>query len=336
MVFATDPRVHDSSIPAEVALQMSETASPSVAAEQTAVDDDVVSPDHVVSPELALVDPRLRERLASEPQAEPRFTPAPAPTDEPVVVVETMPLPTSAPAGAPLRVAETLDVSPPAALPPPVPAPIERPRGRRWPVFVAAIVGGALALAATVAFLPHRKPAPETARVVDPSATGHIGRPASSTPQAHVTTALTPTTHSTPPRPTTSHAPARTTHATTTPGATQTTPRTNPNPKTKTKPKTKTNPSAKPPSSSAKTTHDKLAWAPAAGATAYDIDLLKGSKRVFHVRTRQTSIVIAVRTGARGPAGSLPPGEYEWIVWPVVGGQRSAQPIVRSPLKLPS
>ncbi len=58
MVFATDPRVHDSSIPAEVTLQTSETASPSVAAEQTAVDDDVVSP------ELALVDPRLRERLA--------------------------------------------------------------------------------------------------------------------------------------------------------------------------------------------------------------------------------------------------------------------------------
>ena len=321
MVFATDPRVHDSSIPAEVTLQTSETASPSVAAEQTAVNEDVVSP------ELALVDPRLRERLASLPQPEPRIIAAPAPADEPAIAVETAPPPATAPAGSPLRVAEP-EVAPPA-LPPPAPVPIERSRGRRWPVFVAALVGGALALAATVAFLPHRKSTPETARVVDPSITGHIGRPASSTPRAHVTTAAAPT-HSTPARPTKGHAPARTTHATTTPGATQT------SPKTSAKPKTKAKPPPKPPSSPGATTQDKLAWAPAAGATAYDIDLLRGSKRVFHTRTRQTSIVIAVRKGTRGPAGSLPPGEYEWIVWPVVGGQRSAQAIVRSPLKLPS
>ena len=302
---------------------MPETASPPLAAEPTAVDDDVISP------ELVLVDPGLRDRLASLPPPEPRVTSASAPPDEPAPVVETVPPPAAISAAAALRVAEPSQLTPPA-LPPPVPVPVERSRPRRWPVFVAVLVGGALALAATIAFLPRGKSTPETARVVDPSSTGHIGRPASSTSGAHVTAPVTPATRSTPARPTTArHAPVRATHPTTTPGAPQTTPTTKHNPKKTAKPPPKR------PSSPA-TTQDKLAWAPAAGATAYDIDLLKGSKRVFHVRTQQTSIIIAVRTGTRGPAGSLPPGQYEWIVWPVVSGKRSAQAIVRSPLKLPS
>ncbi len=301
---------------------MPETASPPLAAERTAVD------VNAVSPELVLVDPELREHLASLPPPDPRVTPASAPVDQPALAVEAPPPPAAGPAEAPLRVAEPIQLTPPAP-PPPVSVPTERSRTRRWPVFVAVLVGGALALAATVALLPRGKSTPDTARVVDPSSTGHIGQPASSTPRAHATTAVTPTTQSTPPRPTThGHASVRTTHAATTPGASRTTPTTKHNPTKTAKPPTKRPPPA--------TTQDKLAWAPAAGATAYDIDLLRGSKRVFHVRTHQTSIIIAVRTGARGPAGSLAPGQYEWIVWPVVNGKRSTQAIVRSPLELPS
>ena len=175
---------------------MPETASPPLAAEPTAVDDDVISP------ELVLVDPGLRDRLASLPPPEPRVTSASAPADEPAPVVETVPPPAATSAAAPLRVAEPTQLTPPA-LPPPVPVPVERSRPRRWPVFVAVLVGGALALAATIAFLPRGKSTPETARVVDPSSTGHIGRPASSTSEAHVTAPVTPATQSTPARPTT-------------------------------------------------------------------------------------------------------------------------------------
>jgi hypothetical protein len=331
MVFATDPRVHDSSIPAEVALQMSETASPPVAAEQTAGDNDVVSP------ELALVDPRLRERLATAPPPAPRVRPEPELTpepqlaatsalaDEPAIAVEEVPAAAAVDADVPPSLVEpTAEAAP--ALPTPVPAPVAEPRRRWWPVLVAAIVGAVLAVAATFAFLPGRKSTPQTARVVDPASTGQIGQPASSTPTTHVTTAVTPTTPTTPVRPTTSHASHPATHPVTTVAK----------PKPKTTPKSNQHPKPKPPASSGPTTHDKLAWAPAAGATAYDIDLLRGSKRVFHVRTHQASIVIAVRTGPNGPAGSLPAGQYEWIVWPVVNGKRAPQAIVRSPLKLPS
>lgn len=333
MVFATDPRVHDSSIPAEVALQMSETASPPVAVEQTAADNDVVSP------ELALVDPRLRERLATAPPPEPRLTPEPeltpeprlaatsAPTDEPAIAVEEVSPPAAAIADVPPSLAEpTAEAAP--ALPTPVPTPVAGSGRRWWPVLVAAIVGGVLAVGATFAFLPGRKSTPQTARVVDPASTGQIGLPASSTPTTHVTTPVTPTTPTTSAPPTTVHASPPATHPVTTVAK----------PKPKTTPKSSQHPKStpKPPSSPGKTTHDKLAWAPAAGATAYDIDLLRGSKRVFHVRTHQASIVIAVRTGPNGPAGSLPAGHYEWIVWPVVNGKRAPQAIVRSPLKLPS
>jgi hypothetical protein len=332
MVFATDPRVHDSSIPAEVALQMSETASPPVAAEQTAADNDVVSP------ELALIDPRLRERLATAPPPEPRPRPEPelkpeprlaatsALADEPAVTVEEVPAPAAADATAvqPSLAEPTAEAAP--ALPAPVPAPVAGSGRRWWPVLVAALVGAVLAIAATFAFLPGRKSTPQTARVVDPASTGQIGLPASSTPTTHVTTALTPTTPTTPVARTTGHSSPPATHPVTTVAK----------PKPKTTPKSSQHPKPKPPSSGGTTTHDKLAWAPAAGATAYDIDLLRGSKRVFHVRTPEASIVIAVRTGPNGPAGSLPAGQYEWIVWPIVNGKRAAQAIVRSPLKLPS
>jgi hypothetical protein len=304
---------------------MPETASPPLAAEQTAVNDDVISP------ELVLVDPDLRDRLASLPLAEPRVTPTSAPADGPAPPVETTPRPTTAPAEPPLRVAEPSQLTP-TAPPPPVPVSPERRRRRRWPLFLAVLVGGGLALAATVVLLPRGKPSAETARVVDPASTGHIGRPASSTSEAPVTTPVIPSTRSTPSRsPRGRHAPVPPAHPTTTPVAPRTTPRTTPT--TKHAPKTKTTPATKPPPAA---TQDKLAWAPAPGATAYDIDLLRGSKRVFHVRTHQTSIIVAVRRGARGPAGSLPPGHYQWIVWPVVGGKRLAQAIVRSPLNLPS
>ena len=58
---------------ATLALPMPETAPPPVVAEPTAVGDDVVSP------ELVLVDPTLRDRLAALPPPGPLVAPRPQP-----------------------------------------------------------------------------------------------------------------------------------------------------------------------------------------------------------------------------------------------------------------
>jgi hypothetical protein len=324
------------------ALPMSETASPPVPAEQTAGNDDVVSP------ELVLVDPDLRDRLASlplpapavapahaEPEPEPEPDPEPEPEPEPEPALRVAPLP-PAPEPEPVRAA-------PEPVEPPTTAPVPHRRRRRFALVVAALAGAGLAAAATIVFLPRDTSSSSGARVIDPATTGHIGRPASSTPTPPATVTVAPATTA-PARPTTAPAKhrtstVRTTHGQTTAGAPPVAPTTTkpstPKQKPKPKPKpTSTSPSTPPPPASA-TTHEKLAWAPTAGATAYEMELLKNSKSVLHVRTRQTSLIIAVRrTGATGPAGSVPPGSYEWVVWPIVGGHRG-QPTVRSKLTLP-
>ena len=306
---------------ATLALPMPETAPPPVVAEPTAAADDAVSP------ELVLVDPSLRDRLAALPPAPLAPRPSPKPPPEP-------PAAPAAPPSTPPPSAEPIRVAPEPPEPPPV-APIEHPRRRRWPLLLAAVVGAGLTAGATIILLPQSK-SPRSAHVAGPGATGHIGTPTSSAPPpAHTATTSPRTTHHSKPS-TTPNPPAQTTRPRTTAGHPTTPPARTTTPATPAKPKPKpsTTPSSPPPVAGGRTTHEKLAWAPAAGATAYEMDLLRGSKRVFHVRTRQTSLIITVRTGAKGPAGSLPPGDYEWIVWPIVGGHKG-QPTVRSRLTLP-
>jgi len=297
---------------------MPETAPPPVVADSTAAADDAVSP------ELVLVDPTLRDRLAALPPAPLAPRPSPKPPPAPAAPAPAAP-PSPPPSAEPIRVAPE----------PPEPAPsvpLEHPRRRRWPLLVAAVVGAGLTAGATIILLPQSK-SPQSAHVAGPGATGHIGTPTSSAPPpAHTATTPPKTTHHAKPS-TTPSSPAQTTHPTTTAGTATTAPARTTTP-AKPKPKPSTTPASPPPVTGGKTTHEKLAWAPAAGATAYEMDLLKGSKRVFHVRTRQTSLIITVRAGANGPAGSLPPGDYEWIVWPIVGGHKG-QPTVRSRLTLP-
>jgi hypothetical protein len=328
-VIATDREMRERPIPDELTLPMSETEPPRPGASIGADGAD----DEVVSPELVLVDPRLRHLLASRPVSQ--LVPSAAPPEpEPAVAAQV------AAAGPPLRVA-----APPAAAPPLVPAvTADLPRRRRWwPLIVAALAGGALAVAATIVLLPRGTATPEAERVVDPT-TGRIGQPAASTPATSpsATTPTAPTTAPSRARTTTAHAPLPPIHPATTRTAPKTTPATTHHPKTtptgskqpaKLTPPAK--PKPKPPGAASVTTRQKLAWAPAAGATAYDMELLRNTKRVFHARTSAPSIVIAVRKGSRGPAGSLPAGTYEWIVWPVVNGHRAAQAIVRSRLNLP-
>ncbi len=341
-VIATDRETRERPIPDELTLPMPETEPPRMG---TGISADGAD-DGIVSPELVLVDPTLRHLLASRPPPMP--TPAPSaapPARDPVAAAE--PAGQTEAASPPLRVAEPRTVAP--APPPPVVPAVPPKRRRWWPIVVAALAGAALAAGGTIVLLPRGTAKPEVERVVDPS-TGRIGRPASSTPATQPTPAAPLTTAPTPPRPTTGQVPKSVSHPATRPattaGTTRTTPRTThhrqpakPKPKTKTTPQPKTSTTPKAPTKSnpppsATTTRQKLAWAPAAGATAYDMELLRNTKAVFHTRTAQPSVVIVVRKGAEGPVGSLRAGEYEWVVWPVLHGHRAAQAIVRSRLTL--
>ena len=332
-VIVTDRETRERPIPDELTLPMPETEPPRMG---TGIPADGAD-DGVVSPELVLVDPTLRHLLASRPPPPPTTAASVAPPD-PVAPQPAAAAQTEA-AGAPLRVAEPRVAAP--ALPPPIVPSVLPKRRRWWPIVVAALVGGVLAAATTIVLLPRGTAKPEVERVVDPS-TGSIGQPAASTPATQPTTAAAVTTAPTPPRSTTGQAPKSASHPVTRPattaGATRSTPKTT-HRRQPAEPKSQTNPTSTAPTKSnrpppATTTHQKLAWAPAAGATAYDIELLRDTQRVFHTRTSQSSVVIVVRKGAEGPAGSLRAGEYEWIVWPIVHGHRAVQAIVRSRLTL--
>jgi hypothetical protein len=301
--------------PAEPAVQLPRTAPAPAAAED----------DGILSPELVMVDPELRDRLELLPPPARWLPPEPEPEPERAPAEAEAP-----PPPLPLRLAE-----PPPPPPEPEPLPAARRRRRRWPLLLVALVvlAAAGAAVAVVALRSNDTANPAAAPPARVRTTG-IGQPASSTPVT-TTAAAPPAATTTPPAPTTTATARRTTtqraHATP-PVATHTTPAQT----TKPKPHKQASP---PPASTIKpvagpVTHQKLAWAPAAGAAAYDLELLRGTRTVYVARTTQPSIVIAVGKGSHRPAGSVSAGTYEWVVWPVVGGHRSAQAIVRSQLHL--
>ncbi len=73
----------------------------------------------------------------------------------------------------------------------------------------------------------------------------------------------------------------------------------------------------------------RLAWAPVAGATGYEVAFYKGGDRVFHSQTPRPWVDLS---GAVRQA--LPPGSLTWYVWPTRCGLRDATPVVRSQLSL--
>jgi hypothetical protein len=78
----------------------------------------------------------------------------------------------------------------------------------------------------------------------------------------------------------------------------------------------------------------RFAWAPAAGASAYEVALYKGNVLVFGRFTREPAIEIPVRRPRPGASPSVAPGTYEWYVWPIRAGVRDAVAVVRSRLVL--
>ena len=73
----------------------------------------------------------------------------------------------------------------------------------------------------------------------------------------------------------------------------------------------------------------RLAWAPVAGATGYQIAFYHGSDRVFlaHTILPRVDLSPAVRQ-------ALPRGSLVWYVWPTRAGHRDSSPVVHSPLPL--
>lgn len=74
----------------------------------------------------------------------------------------------------------------------------------------------------------------------------------------------------------------------------------------------------------------RLAWAPVPGAAAYHVELFRGGTRVFAARTNRASLTVPEHWRYRGTRRQLGPGEYRWLVWPIVSGRRSAQAVVQS------
>jgi len=82
----------------------------------------------------------------------------------------------------------------------------------------------------------------------------------------------------------------------------------------------------------AKPSARRFAWAPAAGASAYHIELFRGSVLAFSANTTRPELTVPAHwKDVRGDR-SLVPGEYRWYVWPVVSGTRSSTAIVRATL----
>jgi hypothetical protein len=88
---------------------------------------------------------------------------------------------------------------------------------------------------------------------------------------------------------------------------------------------------ASPPAAATKSEARTFAWAPAPGATGYEIQLFRGNDRVLVERTGETKLKIGPRWTYEGRTMSLQPGRYRWYVWPLgAGGARSDRPVVQA------
>jgi hypothetical protein len=80
----------------------------------------------------------------------------------------------------------------------------------------------------------------------------------------------------------------------------------------------------------------RLAWAPVAGASRYHVELFQAGTRVFVADARDSQVTVPARWKLSGAAHFLRPGEYRWLVWPIVHGRRSGRAIVQSRLVVPA
>ena len=80
----------------------------------------------------------------------------------------------------------------------------------------------------------------------------------------------------------------------------------------------------------------RFAWAPTAGASAYHVELFRGSSKVFEADTKRPDLTVPARWVFGQRSQSLEPGDYRWYVWPVIGGRRAVRAIVQAKLVVPA
>ena len=71
-----------------------------------------------------------------------------------------------------------------------------------------------------------------------------------------------------------------------------------------------------------------FAWAPVAGARAYDVEIRRGESIVYSTRTTAPHVRVPARWTRGGQTFSLTPGTYQWYVWPL---ERSGTGVRRGP-----
>jgi hypothetical protein len=76
----------------------------------------------------------------------------------------------------------------------------------------------------------------------------------------------------------------------------------------------------------------RFAWAPVDGAVAYRLELFRGDKQVLETRTKAPAYELGGQWRHGGKTESLSPGGYRWYVWPVYPSGPAAQAVVQARL----
>ena len=82
-----------------------------------------------------------------------------------------------------------------------------------------------------------------------------------------------------------------------------------------------------------------FSWAPSAGASAYDFEIVRDGAIIYSTRTNEARVVVPARWTRGSTTQSLGPGSYRWYVWAVHGtgaASRRGPAIVSSAIEIPS
>ena len=83
-------------------------------------------------------------------------------------------------------------------------------------------------------------------------------------------------------------------------------------------------------------TSRRFAWAPSDGASGYHVEFFRGSTLVYARETTRPELDVPARWRHDGVLRSFRPGEYNWYVWPVIGGRRAARASVQTTIAIPN
>ena len=286
--------------------------------------------DEPVSPELALVDPELRERLrALLPEIE---------LEPPPPLLRAVPDPDEAlPLATPPEPVGSSDhgtVVHPA--PQQVPVFVYPTRAERFRSFAKAFVlGAAAATVITVGVIAERDEGPVVAQEAG-TAPPTVAAP---TPSPTVTPGGSGT-QKTVKKPASVPSSTRVKQANTKQGTKQAasrakTQRASAKGTAKAKSAGQSGRSKVTPPPAATTEAKRFAWAPVNGAVGYRFELFRGSKQVLEVRTKTPAYELPGQWEYAGRTETLTKGDYRWYVWPVRPSGPAAVAVVQARLSVP-